>query len=241
MPSLARYARMVAKPGQGDALAAKMLDVAATLTEAPGCLQYLINRQEGEPDVVWVTELWRSQDDIDAALKAAGGSELMPAVLALLDTGKGDRIDLEPVGGVGFPGAADGSTVVNLDEVEDMAARFGFGETGEARFARGPLAAAHTGVSLQRLRPGARQSFGHRHHIDEEIYVVLTGAGRVALGDEVTPVKQLDAIRVAPGTPRAFEAGPDGLELLAFGTHHAGDPEMLPGWWPQDGAGGADA
>lgn len=31
---------------------------------------------------------------------------------------------------------------------------------------------------------------------------------------------------------RAFEAGPDGLELVAMGSHHAGDAEMLPGYWP---------
>jgi hypothetical protein len=41
----------------------------------------------------------------------------------------------------------------------------------------------------------------------------------------------MDAIRVAPGVMRGFEAGPDGLELLAFGTHHEGDGEIDPGFW----------
>ena len=243
MTAMARYARMVAKPGQGDALADKMLEVAATLTEVPGCLQYVINRQEGEPDVVWVTELWRSQDDIDAALKAAGSSELMPAVLALLDAGKGDRIDLEPIGGVGFAPGATGAEIVNLDEIEDMAPKYGFGELGEARFARTALGATETGVSLQRVRPGVRQAFGHTHEYDEEIYVVLSGAGNIALGDAVHEVRRLDAIRVSPGTPRAFEAGPDGLEILAFGSHRAGDSEVLPGWWAgsASGSGGGSA
>ena len=44
--------------------------------------------------------------------------------------------------------------------------------------------------------------------------------------------QRLDAIRVAPGSTRAFEAGPDGLEVLATGTHHPGDVEMAPGFWP---------
>jgi hypothetical protein len=30
---------------------------------------------------------------------------------------------------------------------------------------------------------------------------------------------------------RAFEAGPEGLELLVFGPHHAGDVEMVPDFW----------
>ena len=35
----------------------------------------------------------------------------------------------------------------------------------------------------------------------------------------------------APGVTRAFQAGPDGLELLAFGPRHDGDGDVLPGWW----------
>ena len=40
-------------------------------------------------------------------------------------------------------------------------------------------------------------------------------------------------IRVAPLTVRCFEAGPDGLEILAFGAPSSGenDAEMLPDWW----------
>jgi hypothetical protein len=37
----------------------------------------------------------------------------------------------------------------------------------------------------------------------------------------------MDAIRVAPTVARAFEAGPDGLELLVFGPRHQGDGEVL--------------
>ena len=68
-------------------------------------------------------------------------------------------------------------THVNLGEVEDQAPKFGYGEIGEARFARGALGAEKTGVSLQRLRPGVRQAFAHRHREAEEVYVVLSGSG----------------------------------------------------------------
>jgi hypothetical protein len=30
---------------------------------------------------------------------------------------------------------------------------------------------------------------------------------------------------------RQWHAGPDGLELLAFGDHVEGDAEMEQGWW----------
>src|SRR5262245_16587276 len=102
-------------------------------------------------------------------------------------------------------------TIKNLREVEDMAASQGFGEVQEARFAHGDLNAEQTGVSLQRVKPGKRHAFAHRHETAEEIYVVLSGSGRVKLDDEVKDVGPLDAIRVGPAVTRAFEAGDEGL------------------------------
>ncbi len=122
-------------------------------------------------------------------------------------------------------------TVKNLDDVKDMAPGHGLSEMGEARFCREDLDAENTGLSHQRLSPGKRQSFGHRHDQAEEIYLVLSGSGRVKLDDEVVEVKRLDAIRVSPETMRAFEAGPEGLEVIAFGPHFGGDGEMVQGWW----------
>lgn len=66
-----------------------------------------------------------------------------------------------------------------------------------------------------------------RHTQAEEIYVILDGSGEVKLGDQVSEVRRLDAIRVSPEVARAFEAGPDGLEFLAFGPHHSGDGEPV--------------
>jgi mannose-6-phosphate isomerase-like protein (cupin superfamily) len=122
-------------------------------------------------------------------------------------------------------------TLKQLADVEDSAPKFGYGEVQEARFARRDLEAEQTGVSYHRVKPGKRQGFAHRHERAEEVYVVLSGSGRVKLDDEVIELRRLDALRVAPGVTRAFEGGPEGLELLAFGPHHEGDGEMVPGWW----------
>jgi len=116
-------------------------------------------------------------------------------------------------------------TQVNLGELEDAAPANGFGERWEARVARTDLDAEQTGVTHFRLHPGKRSPFVHRHREAEEVYVILRGSGRVKLGDEVREVAELDAIRIAPELPRAFEAGPEGLEFIAFGPHHAdGEP-----------------
>jgi uncharacterized cupin superfamily protein len=125
----------------------------------------------------------------------------------------------------------EGFTKVNLAAVEDAAPANGFGDRWEARVAREALGAERTGVTHFRLLPGKRSPFTHRHAEAEELYVVLSGSGRAKLDGELLDLEPLDAIRVAPRTARAFEAGPDGLELLAVGAHHPGDGEPVEDAW----------
>ena len=103
----------------------------------------------------------------------------------------------------------------------------------EARFARDALDAERLALSYQRLAPGFRMPFGHRHGEQEEVYVVVGGSGRVKLGDDVVDVRPWDVVRVAKETMRAFEAGPGGLEFLAVGTPKTGggDADVVHGWW----------
>jgi mannose-6-phosphate isomerase-like protein (cupin superfamily) len=127
-------------------------------------------------------------------------------------------------------------TIRNLRDVEDSAPKFGLAPAMQARFAGRDLELSESGVSLQRLAPGAVQPFGHRHNRQEELYVVTEGSGRVKLDDEVVELSALDAVRVAPNVTRAFAAGPEGLEFLAFGAPSVGssprdDVEAEPGWW----------
>jgi len=131
---------------------------------------------------------------------------------------------------------SDPHTHVNLDDVEDAAPGNGLGHRWEARVAREAVGARHTGITHFRLRPGKRSPFSHRHREAEEVYVILSGDGRVKLGDQLSPVRPLDAIRVAPHVPRAFEAGPAGLEFLAFGPHVSGDGEPVDDPWVEDDA-----
>jgi mannose-6-phosphate isomerase-like protein (cupin superfamily) len=128
-------------------------------------------------------------------------------------------------------------TVANLkSDVEDQAPKHGLAPNLEGRFARQDLELEQSGLSYQKLAPGFRVPFGHKHGQQEEIYVVVSGSGRAKLGDDVVEVKTWDAVRVPPGTWRAFEGGPDGIELLAFGARcgmapDASDGEVEQGWW----------
>jgi quercetin dioxygenase-like cupin family protein len=135
-----------------------------------------------------------------------------------------------------------GYAITNLREVEDSAPKFGLAPALEARFPREALEPERIGLSLQRLAPNARQPFGHRHGEQEEVYVVVAGSGRVNLDGDIREVRQWDAIRVAPATTRAFEAGPEGLEFIAFGLSSGGigDVESLPGWWGTETSSGPE-
>jgi quinol monooxygenase YgiN len=103
MSRIGRYAKATAVAGRGDRLAELMLAVAENLQDAPGCELYIVNRVPGEPDTVWVTEIWASQDDCDAALASADTSAgTAPSKADVLAVVAGfERIDLLPVGGVG--------------------------------------------------------------------------------------------------------------------------------------------
>jgi mannose-6-phosphate isomerase-like protein (cupin superfamily) len=122
-------------------------------------------------------------------------------------------------------------TLKQLTDVEDSAVKFGMSEFQEARFAQSDLEAEDTGFSLHTVKPGQRQPFAHKHDKAEEVYVVIAGSGRVKLDDDILAIERLDAIRVSPGVIRGFEAGKDGLQMLAFGPHCDGDGEILQGWW----------
>jgi quercetin dioxygenase-like cupin family protein len=120
----------------------------------------------------------------------------------------------------------------NLLELDDSAVAFGLSGV-EARFARKALGSTKVGLSYQKLLPNVRVPFGHHHAEQEEIYVVLNGSARMKVGDEIVELASMDAIRVDPETMRAVEAGPDGVEFLAFGgpVVEGGDSEMVSDWW----------
>ena len=124
-------------------------------------------------------------------------------------------------------------TKTNLKtDVEDSAPRFEMPSEMQARFARRPIGGETLGLSHMTLAPGFRIPFGHKHAAQEEVYVIVRGSGRVKVDDDIVELGEWDAIRFDNGTMRQMEAGPDGIEYLAFGAGTDPlDAEMTPGWW----------
>jgi mannose-6-phosphate isomerase-like protein (cupin superfamily) len=120
-------------------------------------------------------------------------------------------------------------------DVDDVAKEHGLAPNLEARFPSEKIGMEKSAFSYQKLAPNFRQPFGHQHEQQEEVYVFLSGSGRMKLDDDIVEVEQYDAIRIPPEITRGLEAGDDGLEVLVFGAPNLGpasaDTEPQPGWW----------
>jgi quinol monooxygenase YgiN len=102
MERFGMYGKVVAKPGQRDALVEHLLEASRLLTPLPGCEIYIINIAPSEPDAIWVTEVWRSEADHDASLKMESVRALIAGARPLIASGGSESIRLVPVGGKGL-------------------------------------------------------------------------------------------------------------------------------------------
>jgi len=97
-PMYGLIGKMLAKPGQRDALIGILLDGTGAM---PGCLSYVIAKDPTNADAIWITEAWDSPESHKASLQ-------LPAVKAAiakarpLIAGFGERFETQPVGGLGL-------------------------------------------------------------------------------------------------------------------------------------------
>lgn len=233
---MTRTASFRARAGEGAQLAERLLYAASLVAESPGCELWLVHRDRDDPDTVRVSEMWASCEQCEAALKVPGVRENAARVMELVDSPP-EVLDGEPLGGARMLRGSTGATAFPILDAPDLSKdtelldQYDLDEVGEARYVRDELGAVQTGLTHYRLRPGRRQGWAHRHGVAEEIYVALSGSGRMKVDDELFELRPLDAVRVAPASAREFEAGPEGLEVLAFGSHSPGDGEMVADWW----------
>src|SRR5688500_17804102 len=99
--SMARFGlhgKLIAHPGQRDALAEILLDASKIVAPLPGCEIYFVSTDEKDANAIYVTEVWKSEADHKASLQ-------MPAVRALIEKGRpmvaafGESTRLVPLGG----------------------------------------------------------------------------------------------------------------------------------------------
>lgn len=89
-------------------------------------------------------------------------------------------------------------------------------------FVEKDLAAKYMGLSVNSNAPGSQSPFWHTHSQHEELYIFITGRGRLALDDDVIDIEPGTIVRVGTGTWRALQAAPDTTEPLRWLCVRAG-------------------
>ncbi|HWX46279.1 MAG TPA: hypothetical protein VNY52_13290 [Solirubrobacteraceae bacterium] len=99
--------------------------------------------------------------------------------------------------------------------VDEMEAAFG----GGLKKARAELGVTSFGVQIVDLPPNYADYPEHDHESDgqEEVYVVLRGAGEIDIAGERKELVSDVLVRVGPAVKRKLYAGPEGMRVLALG------------------------
>ena len=90
--------KMRAASGRRDELIGILVEATGAM---PGCLNYIVARDPGDKDAVWITEVWSDEAASDAALNRDLGEAGLGSVLGLL-AGPPEFIELSPMGGPGL-------------------------------------------------------------------------------------------------------------------------------------------
>lgn len=134
--------------------------------------------------------------------------------------------------------------LIHWDEVDPFVI-----DRGELRGARRRLGAAagapRLGLSRYEIAAGERAMPLHKHSLEEEVFVVLAGAGLSVEDEDAFQIAAGDVLLCpAGGRAHTIVAGKDGIDVLAFGSGDEGGLTWLPRpnvmwasprWLPLDG------
>lgn len=101
MGRFALCGKLVAHPGKRDELVDILIEAANALGRRSECESYIVSLVEGEPDAVWVAELWANEDAHAQSLQAAEVRALVERGMPLI-AGMPEQVRLVPVGGKGL-------------------------------------------------------------------------------------------------------------------------------------------
>jgi mannose-6-phosphate isomerase-like protein (cupin superfamily) len=128
-------------------------------------------------------------------------------------------------------------TVVRAEDVPSMATEVGMDpEHFDVRFLREALGLETFALTVQRFAAGWKPTRGHRHGVQEEAYVLVSGRAEAKLDDEVVELEPITAVRVPPRTARAVRAaGYEEAVFVIVAAPQAGfdDVEFIANFWAE--------
>ncbi len=90
--------KMNVAPGQRDALIEILVNGVAGM---PGCLSYIVAKDQEDEDAIWITEVWDSKESHTNSLSLPSVQDAIAKGRPMI-TGFGARFETTPVGGQGL-------------------------------------------------------------------------------------------------------------------------------------------
>jgi quinol monooxygenase YgiN len=100
MSKMCMHGKVVAQPGTRCELAAILLDAARLVSNASGCRLFFVSISPTEPDALWVTEVWDSEEAHKASFAIPGVAKLFSIGRSLI-VGTEGKMTMIPIGGKG--------------------------------------------------------------------------------------------------------------------------------------------
>lgn len=90
--------RLTAKPGQRDRVVEILLESGKLFDDNRACRLYLVAESQDDPNLIWVSDLWTSEEEHAEALKAPEMRPFVDECMPLLES-MPEQIKVRPVGG----------------------------------------------------------------------------------------------------------------------------------------------
>jgi len=90
--------KLTVKPGRRDEVTTILLESGEPFNDNPSCVLYLVYKDKKDPNVIWVEDVWTSQEDHTAAMNTPEMRSYITKCMPLL-AGLPEQIDVDLAGG----------------------------------------------------------------------------------------------------------------------------------------------
>src|SRR5688572_6179100 len=184
--------KMVATPGNGDALAAIILGGTDAM---PGCLSYVVAKDPRDGDALWITEVWDSADSHKASLSLPGVKAAISKARPLIAS-FGDGVQSEPIGGYGLMTAQTGAAIERMNP-QGLSTPTGYSHVVSTRGGRTVYIARQPALDAQGRVVGAGDLAAQTRQVFANLDIALKAAGATFANVVKTNYYLRDASQVA--------------------------------------------
>lgn len=164
--------KMVATPGNRDALAAAILGGTGAM---PGCLSYVVAKDPRDENALWITEVWDSAESHKASLTLPQVREVIAKARPLIAS-FGDSVQSEPVGGVGLM-SAQGAAAIERMNPQGLSTPTGYTHVVSARGGKTIYIAGQIALDAKGQLVGKGDLAAQTRQVFENLSIALKAAG----------------------------------------------------------------